>query len=455
VPRGKGKDMSKSALIAHSRWLAACFVAAACWWSPSAQAVVGTVDSAPAATLLLPYFETDLANPNGPQTTVRVSNASATAMLLHATLYTDLGIPTLQFDTYLTGYDSVDIDMRLLFKGIVPQTASAGQDPTDRISPRGPLSQDINFASCSGILPPPGLPPTTPGGLPANTTWDAGTLEAIRAAHTGQASTLWSGQCGAVAHGDNIARGYMTIDTVNNCTMRYPSDPGYFAPNFAGDVTYQNVLYGTATTIDRMQRRTVLTENLVPVEAWYNDPVVSTPGIQTFYGRFNGNTAIDGREALGTVWTSRNMEGSAYAYETQFVVWRDPGQAVSPFACGGALPAPFPLTTREVAAFDEEENVTFASNNLIPYATQLVDGASLSPYTFGIVRFDLGLADGTVRQGYVSSRILRLGAYDAMTFPGALLMTAPQAQCTGANPSPPMCANVPAPSIGVGRDIQF
>ncbi|MGN6517852.1 MAG: hypothetical protein ACTHK2_00320 [Dokdonella sp.] len=445
--------MSKSALIGCTRWLAACFAAMAFLWSPSTRAVVGTVDGAPAATLLLPYFETDLGDPNGTQTTVRISNASATAMLLHSTLYTDLGVPTLQFDTYLVGYDSVDIDLRLLFKGIVPQTASAGQDPTDLISPQGPLSQDINFASCSGgVLPPPGLPPTSSGVLPANTTWDVGTVAAIRAAHTGQASTLWSGQCGAVAHGDNIARGYMTIDTVNNCTMRYPSDPGYFAPGFSGDATMQNVLYGTSTTINR-NFQTVYTENLVPVEASFNDPTTSTPGIQTFYGSQIGNTPDDGREALGTVWTARSMEGAVFNFQTKFVVWRDPGQAVSPFACGGALPPPFPLTTREVVAFDEEENLTPAANNLIPYATQLVDGEALSPYTFGIVRFDLGLADGTVRQGYVSSRILRLGARNATAFPGSLLMTAPQAQCFGANPQPAMCANIPPASYGVVRDI--
>jgi hypothetical protein len=443
--------MSKSALIGYTRWLAGCFLAAAFLWCPPAPAFVGTVDNAPAATLLLPYFETDLGNPNGTQTAVRISNASATAVLLHATLFTDLGVPTLQFDTYLTGYDSVDIDMRLLFQGIVPQTASAGQDPTDRISPRGSYSQDINYASCSSILPPPGLPPASSIGLPANTTWDPGTLAAIRAAHTGQASTLWSGQCGAVAHGDNVARGYMTIDAVNNCTMRYPSDAGYFVAGFGGDATGQNIVYGTTTTTNRFQQF-VFTENLVAVEASAINPTTTTPGIQTFYGGYNGNSAADNREALGTVWTARSMLGTPVAYDTRFVVWRDPGP-VSPFACAGALPAPFPLTTREVVAFDEEENPTFAANNLIPYATQLVDASTLSPYTFGIVRFDLGLADSSVRQGYVSARIVRMGARDAMTFPGALLMTAPQAQCYLVNPQPAMCANIPPASYGVSRDI--
>jgi hypothetical protein len=344
--------------------------------------------------------------------------------------------------------------MRLLFQGIVPQTASAGQDPTDQISPKGSYSQDINFASCTNVLPPPALPPATSGVLPPNTTWDAGTLAAIRAAHTGQASTLWSGQCGAVAHGDNIARGYMTVDTVNNCTLRYPSDAGYFMPVGAGDATLQNTLYGTSITFNRLQQ-TVFTENLVAVESSYTDPTTITSGIQTFYGSYNGNTAADNREAIGTVWSARSQQGTPLALETRFVVWRDPGQAVSPFACGGALPAPFPLTTREVVAFDEQEQTAIAAGNLLPYATQTVDSSTLSPFVFGSVRFDLSLADGTVRQGYVASRTTRMGAQDAIALPGSLLMTAPQVQCLGVfpQPPPPMCVNIPPPSQGVYRDI--
>ena len=213
-------------------WIRKCLsaVLALCALSASglSWAVVGAIDNVPAATLLLPYFEDDLGNANGTQTTMKISNSSATAVLAHVVMWTDLGIPTLEFNLYLVGYDTVVLDLRLLFQGIVPQTASAGQDPTDKISPKGSHSQDINFASCNGKLPPAGLPPTTLGVVPLNTPWEPTTLAAIRAAHTGQASTLWSGQCGAVVYGDNVARGYITVDTVNNCTTRYPSDAGYF-----------------------------------------------------------------------------------------------------------------------------------------------------------------------------------------------------------------------------------
>ena len=115
-------------------------------------AVIGTIDDVPAATLLLPYFEVDLDNPvTGVNTLFSINNASATAVLAHVTVWSDQSVPVLDFDVYLTGYDVQTISLRDIFvNGIVPTTASAGQDTGgDTISPQGPVSQDINFASCS------------------------------------------------------------------------------------------------------------------------------------------------------------------------------------------------------------------------------------------------------------------------------------------------------------------
>ncbi|HEX3128548.1 MAG TPA: hypothetical protein VH394_14550, partial [Thermoanaerobaculia bacterium] len=41
-------------------------------------AVIGTIDAVPAATLLVPYFEVDIANANGINTLFSINNASAT-----------------------------------------------------------------------------------------------------------------------------------------------------------------------------------------------------------------------------------------------------------------------------------------------------------------------------------------------------------------------------------------
>src|SRR5258708_31195743 len=77
-----------------------------------ARAEIGTADQVPAATLLLPYFEVDLGNPAGVSTSFWVNNASAAATVAHVTLWTDEGIPTFNFDIYLTGYDVEKVDLR-------------------------------------------------------------------------------------------------------------------------------------------------------------------------------------------------------------------------------------------------------------------------------------------------------------------------------------------------------
>src|SRR5439155_9825986 len=118
-----------------------------------ALALICTIDDVPAATLLLPYFEVSpCSDPNGVTTLFSINNASATAVLAHVVVWSDLSVPVLDFNVYLTGYDVQTINLwDILHSGVMPRTASAGQDPGDAISPKGTFSQDINFASCSGL----------------------------------------------------------------------------------------------------------------------------------------------------------------------------------------------------------------------------------------------------------------------------------------------------------------
>src|SRR5262249_6781405 len=90
-------------------------------------AVVCTLDRVPAATLLLPYFEVDLDRPNGRTTLMSVVNASGQPRLAHVVLWTDLGVPTLTLDLFLTGYDVQTLNLRDLFAGRLPQTADAAR----------------------------------------------------------------------------------------------------------------------------------------------------------------------------------------------------------------------------------------------------------------------------------------------------------------------------------------
>ena len=80
------------------------------------------MQSQPAATLLIPYFEVDLANPSGESTLFSVNNARAASTLARVVLWTDWGLPTLAFDVYLTGYDVLTINLRdILVNGNLPR----------------------------------------------------------------------------------------------------------------------------------------------------------------------------------------------------------------------------------------------------------------------------------------------------------------------------------------------
>lgn len=381
-----------------------------------AQAVTRAVDNAAGATLLLPYFEADLNSDNGTQTSFRLENSSATAILANVTLWTDLGIPTQRFDVYLVGYDSQTVDLRLLFKhGLIPVTASAGQDPTNTISPRGPISQDINFASCNGVLPPPPLA--------------AADIAALRAAHTGQASGLFANQCAASPRTDNIARGYVTVDLVNSCGTSNPTTPGYDAR-----LTNQSVLLGSYAMLNRTTR----TESggpMVAVESFFSTSGMTAqfnPGDRTFYGSYNGLAAVDQREALGSMWAARFVNGGALGVSTQITVWRDPGTTVTPFACGGALPAPFPLAVTGLAAFDEQEQITVAAAvNQFPLATQRVPTNALSSNFAGFLYLNLNLPGGPgATQSWVQTEQITAGRFATTNAASVILSTHDLRGCT-------------------------
>src|SRR6185295_16550464 len=271
-----------------------------------AVALICTIDQVPAATLLLPYFEVDLNDPNGINTLFSINNASATAILAHVVLWSDLSVPTFDFNVYLTGYDVQTISIRDIFNGTAPRTASAGQDPGDAISPKGQFSQDINFASCSGQLPPPPIP--------------AAFVTHLRAAHTGLFSSILNG-CAGRAFGDNIARGYITVDTVNNCTLRFPGDTGYFASGGTGDATNQNVLWGDYFYVNSAQNF-ANGDTLVHVEASATNPQTSVAGQYTFYGRYVNWTAADNREPLSTNFAGRYINGGTFNGGTSWLVAR-------------------------------------------------------------------------------------------------------------------------------------
>jgi hypothetical protein len=366
------------------------------------------VDDVPAATLLLPYFEVDLSRPDGLTTLFSINNAADEAVLAHVVLWTDLGVPSLDFFLYLTGFDVQTVNLRDIFlNGFLPRSASDGQDPTDTISPQGDLSQDINFATCTGHLPYPHLPPTF--------------RDHLRASHTGQFSAILNG-CSGQALGDNRARGYVTVDTVNRCSLLTPQDPGYFASD--GPATAQNVLWGDFYYVDR-PNALAQGENLVRIEAY---PGTFSNNDATFYGRYVNNSGQDAREPLPASWAARYLNGGAFHGGASLIVWRDSGQKGMPFACGGR-PSWFPLSLREYVAFDEEENPELLEplpilpppvyyNHIPAEANRMALGTETvpTPFAYGWIYVNLDIAGPTnfaPSQGWVGSVLDAEGIFSA------------------------------------------
>jgi hypothetical protein len=417
-----------------------------------AAAVICTVDQVPAATLLLPYFEVDLNNPTGLTTLFSINNASATAILVHVQVWSDLSVPVLDFDVYLTGYDVQSINLRdIIVNGNLPQTASAGQDPTDTISPKGPKSQDINFASCNGILPPPPL--------------DATTILYLQEALTGrQVPALFGGKCYGQNLGDNIARGYVTADTVNACSfcesnfgtgLCLPGNPNtgpqhYFGAG--GVVTFQNVLWGDWFIVNSAQNFAEGSD-LVHIEAaggasasvgtsQFNSYTAALPSNYSFWGRYLSApnwSGVDQREPLATEFAARYLNGAPFSAGTSMICWRDSKVNQFPFTCPATTANPpwYPLGDEGIEIFDEQEHpntITGCTHSPCPQITVfpcpaetqrvIVGGASLplpANFNFGWMYIDLnfgptvgqptGLYDPSAMQNWVVTTLESNGRF--------------------------------------------
>ena len=140
---------------------------------------------------------------------------------------------------------------------------------------------------------------------------------------TGQSSAVLGGLCAGRNLGDNIARGYVTVDTVNNCTLRFPGDPGYFGP--AGWRRHR-----PERPLGRLLLRQLGAQNfadgntLVHIEAVRRPtprprPPATTPSTAVT----SAGTAADHREPLATNFAARYLNGGAFTGGTDLIVWRD------------------------------------------------------------------------------------------------------------------------------------
>lgn len=339
--------------------------------APSA-AVLGTNDVVPAATLLLPYFEVDLADADGRTTLLTVRNASPAPAVAHAVLWTDLGVPTVSFDILLTGFQTRRIDLRQLF-----EEGSVGFPA---------------FGGDCGDLEEVGLEPRL--------------RPELRDAHRGLPSGLFQEFCGAVVHGDPVARGYVTIDNVNDCSVATPLDDGYFEEGGLGIASNDNVLWGEYALVDDAAGRAV-GEPMVHIEA--TDEEQPSFGARTFYGRFVGLGSRDDREPLAQSW------GVRYEHQlTDVICWRD-NAVREPFDCEAAPVAStqgvnFPDDEKViVTVYDHESNQVTTADSAVPCnavarrTTVGGTGFPVSPKS-GWMRIDTDQNNPAQTQGFIISR---------------------------------------------------
>ena len=335
----------------------------------SARGTINTLAPDPAATLLLPYFEVDL-NDRTRTTLFSLGNLSADPVVAHVVFWTNASVPTLAFDIYLTGYDVECVDLATIFHdGQFPQT--------DQLSNQGSFStSNVAFPGCT--LPPSAL--TAPA------------LVDLKAAHTGQPVPAFGNQCGGVDLGDQVARGYLTIDNVNNCNIAFPSQAGYFVDGGTGTANNKNSLWGdwfllheasnfqqadTLVHIEADASLGMIVNSSVPPDSGGSTP--TGPGVPkyTFYGRYVNGTGIDNREPLATTWMVGFRE-----FLTDLIVWRDSGTASAPFACTGP-PDYGRLGQTQIGVFDHAENLEqVTALNVFPdEVNRVVVGSSSLPIT--------------------------------------------------------------------------
>ncbi len=349
--------------------------------SPAA-AEMCTLDPVPAATLLLPYFEVDLdAAPGaGVNTVFNIHNSLPEPTIAHVAFWTDWSQPVLAFDVFLTGYDVQTVDLYDVFvHGNLPVTADEQSDLASSPNAAGRAADPTS--SCDGTddsCSPHGSHPSWDGSFPGNGAGRAvdcidifpffvnpllsGSLLAnLQAKHTGQPV---AGSCFGADHGDNVARGYVTIDNARACSVIFPHERGYFAggadPGLASTV---NQLWGDWYFTGPDNIWTLPIDPLVHLEADDAFDSSSTPTGFTFYGRYTqGLGGADHREPLASVWGA-SFRNAGPELATDLIVWRDSTADDQDFQIGfpcgsgpGTGPDWHPLDEIQVACFDQAEH---------------------------------------------------------------------------------------------------
>jgi hypothetical protein len=371
------------------------------------------ISVAPAATLLLPYFEVETSG-RATTTFFQITNTSRYPQVAHVTLWTDWSFPVLDFNIFLTGFDVQPIDLYdvIVNAQINGTTGTTSGTLAGKVYNQLGVAQSVSSYALSTDAAATGNPNFGIGGggtancanLPGqyNTAIGAAVKSALisgvyNAPGFSPAENL-NGCTNAqlvgssAGHGGTTslttAIGYVTIDVASICSARLPIDPTYFQQ----EILFDNVLTGDYQIFNKTAGNNYAGGNpLVHIRAIPEGGVSGAAlpaGVTsatnlpyTFYSRYVNGAAgtvalnYDRRQPLPSVFAARYIYSAAGnaaiglpPLDTKYRVWRE-GQtgaatANAPWAATSCttMTVNSALPIREIVRFDEHENAVIITN---------------------------------------------------------------------------------------------
>ncbi len=266
-------------------------------------------------TLLIPYVEVDLGQPDGLTTLFSVSNAASTKVLAHGILWSDWGIPVYSWDFYLAPGDVASYNLRDL----------------------------VTYGAFPSTNPPVGVGQHCARPLTASLGPEA--LAALQRRLTGRPDPA-GGLCSSEPREDtSIATGSITIDYVRDCAHDGIDDPFDF-----GYLTGEGAVAGNVAALIG--------------DFFLVDPAADLAEGYSAYplhrAASNGDSFWEGversdlrREPLSTHWRLRFLLGGPFAARTSFFVFHRRVVPPAPAACETILLGTSPHGTWSFDAYSQ------------------------------------------------------------------------------------------------------
>jgi hypothetical protein len=316
----------------------------------SASAVTCTIDTRPAATLLIPFFQASF-NADGTvspnlDTLVTIGNASSAPMIAHVNVYNDLSELVLDFNIALTGRDIQSFSVANTLRGNLTNTPI---NTNHLVSVNDACQRNAaaaTYPAANGYLRiRPTVPATPLDNSLATTLYGAGPFAGgfLFNVLDSLDDTPDTVECGGV-DGDieGLIKGYITIDHANYCNLSNPRDTNYYELDAIGmeNNLWGDVLFTSNSGLPTIGSPTVNIE-AASTATGAGSPLAANlvPQPRTFYARYTDgldplctnctfatnpwNQGIgDQREPLGLRYAARWFDSPASGITSFFLVWR-------------------------------------------------------------------------------------------------------------------------------------